>query len=116
MDEEETLTTLKDVGRFNSEDPAPGRVVVKYNEKEFEIERLNYSESGRLIRRQTSSFDERGKQIEHIVYKADGAEVESKQVYEYDEHGNRIKTISVTVSPKGEVQYSILEQRTISYY
>lgn len=115
MKKKETLTTAKGGGRFSSEDPAPGRVVIKYNEKGLEIERLNYSVSGTFIRRQTSSFDERGKQSELVFYKADG-EVESKQVYEYDEYGNRIKTISVTVSPKGEVQYLILEQRTISYY
>ncbi len=115
MKKKETLTTSKDDGRFSSDDPAPGRIVIKYNEKEFEIERLNYSESGTLIRRQTSSFDERGKQSELVFYKADG-EIESKNVYEYDEHGNRVKTISVTVSSKGEVQNSVLEQRTISYY
>jgi hypothetical protein len=111
----ETLTTAKADRRFSSEDPSPGRIVIKYNEKGFEIERLNYSESGTLILRQTSGFDERGKQSELVFYKSDG-EVESKQVFEYDEHGNRVKTILVTVSPKGEVQYSVLEQRTISYY
>jgi antitoxin component YwqK of YwqJK toxin-antitoxin module len=115
MKKKETLTLAKDRGRFSSDDPSPGRVVIKYNVKGLEIERLNYSESGMLIRRQTSSFDVQERQTELVFYKANG-EVESKRVYEYDEHGNRIKTTLVTVSPNGQVQYSTFEQRIISYY
>ncbi len=111
----ETVTTRKG-NRVGSEDEAPpGRVLIKYNEKGFEIERLNYSESGALLRRQTSGFDGRGLLTETVSYKANGA-VENRQLYEYDAHGNRTKTISAIVSETGERQYLVLERRTISYY
>lgn len=115
MKRKETLTTAKDGHVFNSEDPAPGRIVILYNENGLEIERSNYSASGTLIRRQTSTLNERGKPSETVSYKANG-EVENRLVYKYDEHGNPVETSSVTLSPKGELQYSVLEQRTISYY
>lgn len=110
----ETVTTRKG-NRIGSEDAPPGRVLIKYNQKGFEIERLDYSESGALLRRQTSGFDGRGLPTETIFYKEDGT-VEDRRIYEYDTHRNLIKTIFAAVSENGETRYLVWEQRIISYY
>jgi hypothetical protein len=116
MKRKETLTTVaKDEGVFSSHEPNPGRVVIVYNEKGHEVERIVYSVSETLVRRNTSSYSEQGNLSEIIDYRANG-EVESKLVYEYDQHGSLVKRSLVKLTPAGEMKHSIIEQRIISYY
>lgn len=118
----EVITAYKDnkadqrgVRVYRSHDPTPGRIFITYNKKGFQTEELHYSESGLLTRRHTSIYDDAGKLIETTFYKANG-EVESKRVYEYDGHGNLVKTSAPSISTTGEPRYLVLEQRIITYY
>ncbi len=115
MKTKEVNTIYKDNRVFRSHDPVPGRLVITYNKKGLETEKLQYSESGDLTYRQIFSYDEAGKLIEFASYKANGV-VEGRRIYEYDGYGNRVKTSSAVVSPKGEIRYLILEQRIINYW
>ncbi len=121
MKTKEVITVYKDNGNhknrriISSHDPTPGRLFITYNKKELETGRIQYSETGGIIYKQTLSYDDSGRLAEFIYYKATG-EVESRLIYEYDGYGNRIKTSSAAVSPIGEVRYLTLEERVIKYW
>jgi len=92
-----------------------------YNYKDKQKEELVYSENGSLNQKYVSTLDEKGNEIEQIVYETKDNSVDEKYSYsyEFDSQGNWIKkTTSKWVTKEGKSQYEPYSAtyRTISYY
>jgi hypothetical protein len=84
----------------------------KYDDKGNEIEKNFYNSSGSLGNKSTYKYDDKGNLIEENSYYSDGS-LESKEtyMYEFDKMGNWIKRVSFK-----EDKPDVITERVIEYY
>jgi hypothetical protein len=79
---------------YNSEGKLQGKSTYKYDDKGKNIENSVYDSISRLLNRYTSKFDKKGEMIERYVYNSDTISYVYKDIFKYDEYGNRIEYIT----------------------
>lgn len=109
---------LTEFTRFRNNGDVILRYVYKYDGKQ--MEESVYLMDGKLTRTNTSILDDKGNEVEEILYERSGA-VRMKQsfVYEFDAKGNwtrRTASKVVTIDGHEELQPQTVYYRTITYY
>jgi hypothetical protein len=92
-----------------------------YNYKDNQKEELVYSANGSLNQKYLYTLNDKGEEIEEVIYEPKDGSVRSKYSYsyEYDPQGNWIKRVSSkwgTKDGKGGYQPYSVYYRTITYY
>ncbi len=117
MSSRDRITVAKENGKpqHSEAQPRPGRDLEKYDKQGHQIERYIYDAAGNLYLTLLSTWDALGKQT-RLIETSRTHQYDRDIAYEYDSHGNEIKSSCRKSSATGEVQFLLAARKLITYY